>query len=168
MISEVKIDNSRPWKAKHVRALHQHYHNAEYFDKYWPDYEKLYAKDWYHLNSFNQAGIQMMLQQLGVNGMDTHFHTDWEFTSAEDSTERILQICQQLYATKYLAGKSGTAYMDMGKFVNTGIEVVTQDFEETFRDQVYYPFEPAMSAVDLIFNLGPWAQAYLRTCGGYK
>ena len=168
MISEVQINNAASWRAKHLRSLEQHYRKAKYFEEYWPAYEKLYSDDWHYLSAFNQAGIMLMLRQLGVSGMDTRFHTDWEFPLEGDSTAKILSICKCLRADSYLSGQSGEKYMDLERFDNTNISFSIQVVDETVRDQVYYPFEPFMSTLDLIFNLGPWARAYLRTCGDFR
>jgi len=168
MISEVRINNDASWRAKHKRALEQHYRKAEYFGMYWSDYEKLYNTDWHYLSSFNQAGIAMMLNHLGVISMDTHFHTDWQFPIEGDSTTKLLSICKCLRADEYLSGQSGEKYLDLERFDDTDTSMYVQVVDETVRNQVYEPFIPAMSVLDLIFNLGPWARAYLRTCGDFR
>ena len=43
------------------------------------------------------------------------------------STERLLMLCKQYGATKYLAGQGGKDYLDESLFLNEGIEVIYQE-----------------------------------------
>ena len=43
------------------------------------------------------------------------------------STERLLMLCKQHGATKYLAGQGGKDYLDESLFLNEGIEVIYQE-----------------------------------------
>ena len=42
------------------------------------------------------------------------------------STERLLMLCKQQGATKYLAGQGGKEYLDESLFLNEGIKVIYQ------------------------------------------
>ena len=43
------------------------------------------------------------------------------------STERLLTLCKQYNATKYLAGQGGKDYLDESLFLKEGIEVIYQE-----------------------------------------
>lgn len=45
------------------------------------------------------------------------------------STERLVDICKNLSATKYVSGPSGQSYLDTAQFEKAGIEVVYHDVE---------------------------------------
>jgi hypothetical protein len=45
--------------------------------------------------------------------------------------------------------------MDLQRFENNGIKVLTQDFKHPVYAQLFDDFESHMSIVDLLFNCGP-------------
>jgi len=81
-----------------------------------------------------------------------------------DKTERLVHLCQQAGATAYLSGPSAKAYLDEELFKNEGIAVSYMDYSgyPDYR-QLYPPFEPRVSVIDLIFNEGLSATRYMKS-----
>lgn len=69
----------------------------------------------------NVAIIRHLAAKLGIK---THIELD--FPTEKKSTERLVEICREFHATKYLAGASGDNYMNPNLFAEAGIEIVTQ------------------------------------------
>ena len=55
----------------------------------------------------------------------TAFYSDFGITGT--GTERLVNICKEHGATKYLSGVSGKNYMDLSLFDKAGIEVIFQE-----------------------------------------
>jgi hypothetical protein len=86
--------------------------------------------------------------------------SDWELS--EDPTGRLVDICRRTGADTYLSGAGGRDYLDLAQFEAAGIRVTFQDYPHPTYPQRFGPFEPFMSAVDLLFNCGGESLAILR------
>ena len=75
----------------------------------------------------------------------------------------VLQICLEVGARTYLSGPIGRDYLDVGKFLDHGIDVRFADYSHPFYPQRDHIFAPNMSAVDLLFMVGDDAGKILRT-----
>jgi hypothetical protein len=79
-------------------------------------------------------------------------------------TERLVHLCQQAGATAYLSGPSAKAYLNEDLFKNEGIAVLYMDYSGYPEyGQLYPPFEPRVSIIDLILNEGPSATRYMKS-----
>ena len=78
-----------------------------------------------------------------------------QFENSADATERLLNICLALNATKYLTGSKAKSYLDVSRFNSEGIEVIWSNYEFKKYDQLWdLDFDPNVSVVDLILNVG--------------
>lgn len=84
---------------------------------------------------------------------------------ADGKTERLANLCQQAAATEYVSGPSARSYVDERVFDELSIRVTWFDYDG-YRDykQLWGGFEPAVSILDLLFNVGAEAPDYLRYC----
>ena len=73
----------------------------------------------------------------------------------EDSTDRLIDICKALGANTYLAGQGAAGYMDVARFEQSGLTVITQDVKHPVYPQLFNGFQSHLSIVDLLFNCGP-------------
>ncbi len=74
------------------------------------------------LSITNQRIITEVAEQLEIKAQ---LKNDYETTLT--GTERLVHICQNYGATKYLSGVSGKNYMDLSLFDKAGIEVIFQE-----------------------------------------
>ena len=73
----------------------------------------------------------------------------------QGKTEKLLEVCQMMGADYFYEPAGGKAYFDLKVFENTGIEVEFQNYAPPVYPQLYPPFIPGLSTLDLIFNCGP-------------
>jgi hypothetical protein len=66
-----------------------------------------------------------------------------------------------LKADVYLSGEFGKDYLDEKIFTAHGIKVVYQRFLHPEYKQMFEPFIPNMSAIDLLFNYGEGSKRIL-------
>ncbi len=74
----------------------------------------------------------------------------------------MIDLCQVVGATEYLAGPGAEHYMDKPRFESSGVRLDIQVFQHPIYRQVYEPFEPNLSALDLLLMEGPDALTILR------
>ena len=86
--------------------------------------------------------------------------SEWE--AREEPTDRLIDLCRAVGASGYLSGPGGDNYLDTARFESFGLRLEIQRFHHPLYQQVYEPFMPAMSAIDLLFSCGPEALTRLR------
>ena len=87
-----------------------------------------------------------------------------DYELAGDKTERLVSLCRQAGATSYLSGPAARAYLDESLFLREGISVSYMNYSGYPEyAQLYPPFEPGVSVIDLILNEGPDARRYLKS-----
>jgi hypothetical protein len=158
-INEVRINSTTSWAAQHRRALTLHYARAPHRDRYLPDLLALYAHPWTNLCDLNLAVLRWLLQSFGI-GTPVRLASEWK--AREEPTDRLVDLCQAVGATRYLAGPGADGYMDKPRFEASGIGLEMQAFDHPVYRQIYEPFESRLSAVDLLFMQGAGALATLR------
>ncbi len=158
-ITDVAINPTASWQAQHLRALEVHYARAPFRDRYLPGLRRIYEQQWNRLCDLNLAVIRWMLDSFG---MTTPLHCASEWTAREEATDRLVDLCRAVGASRYLAGPGADGYMNKPRFEASGVRLEMQAFHHPLYQQVYEPFEPNLSAVDLLFMQGPEALATLR------
>jgi hypothetical protein len=166
LIQDVRINQSEVrWREKYWRTIFLNYHKAPHFHEHAPFFEGIFQQSWEHLAELNIALIRYLFDafaipanlvcasELGVNGT---------------GPELILGVVQKLESDCYVSGVSGIAGKGIEpevEFRNRGIEVRYQQFYHPIYRQLYEPFMPCMSAIDLLFNAGPASGDVLRGIG---
>jgi hypothetical protein len=160
-INEVKINNitEKKWAQKHWRSIEQNYRKAPFFNKYADFFEELYAKKWDSLAELNKTIVEYLVKMFGL---DTKLYDVASLDNIKgSSTELLVSICTALKADVYLSGEFGKDYLDEKIFTAHGIKVVYQRFLHPEYKQMFEPFIPNMSAIDLLFNYGEGSKRIL-------
>ncbi|MDY7033013.1 MAG: WbqC family protein [Thermodesulfobacteriota bacterium] len=159
-IYEVKINNSIDWKRKHLNAIFFNYAKSQYFRMYQSFFQDVFSRDWETLLDINVHLIYFLMESLCI---DTKFLMASDLRLREDPTDRLIDICKEVGADVYLAGKDGKNYMDIERFEEEHISITFQDFQHPTYNQLYMGFEYNMSIIDLLFNYG---QDSMKVLGG--
>ncbi len=83
-------------------------------------------------------------------------------SAAGASTELLISLCRELEATSYLSGTGGGGYQDEQAFEEAGIQLRYNQFRHPAYQQSTTEFHPGLSAIDLLFNVGPRAAEVFR------
>jgi hypothetical protein len=158
-ITDVAINPTVSWQAQHVRALELHYARAPFCHQYLPGLRLIYEQEWKKLCDLNLAVIRWLLDSFGIS---TPLRCASEWTVTEEPTDRLIDLCRAVRASRYLAGPGADAYMEKPRFEASGVRLEMQAFHHPLYKQIYEPFEPNLSAIDLLFMQGPEALAALR------
>ncbi|MDI6780923.1 MAG: WbqC family protein [bacterium] len=160
-IDEVKINNisEKKWAEKQWKTIEQNYKKAPFFSEHADFFYRLYSKEWDSLTELNKTIIYYLVDAFELK---TRICEVAEIKAEGNGTELLFNICQALGANTYLSGAFGKEYLDEDLFSNHGIKVIYQEFSHPEYKQVFEPFIPNMSAIDLILNYGDDSLQILR------
>lgn len=163
--TDIEIDNRTPWRRKHWKTLRLSYAKAPYFDAYAGFFEATYARDWTHLADLNDHVLRGLLDLLGIR---VHYLRASDLGLEGTGSDRVLDLCLKLGADRYLFGKLGRDYADVGAFERAGVEVAFQNYRHPVYPQLHGPFASHLSVVDLLFNCGPESLDILLQDGEWR
>jgi hypothetical protein len=149
---EVRIDNTQPWRKKHLAALRQNYARSPYLKEYFGLFEEIYGRSWDTLFDLNRACFDALSHALGIQ---REIRLASDFAVEGDAVERLLGICRALGATHFYEGAAGKDYIDAARFSAARLTLEYQDYQHPTYPQQHGEFIPYLSVVDLLFNCGP-------------
>jgi hypothetical protein len=153
VIKDVRIDWSKPWTKNHLKSLVVTYSKTPYFKEYLPLLESCYARRDEYLADFTIATSVLLAHELGMTS--TQFMRSSEMTGIEgQKTDRVICILKQVGATHYLCGPSASSYMEPEKFKHAGIPFEYMQYNYPEYPQLYPPYDPFVSILDLMFMTG--------------
>lgn len=152
MIKDVKIAGDQ-WKQEHLRIIKLNYEKAPYFRDYFPILEKAFAVNYEFLIELDLNLIEIIADSLGFK---IKFARSSSFSyQGTEKNEKLISLCKQLGAETYLSGSGGRTYVNENEFSNDGVKVIWHSYNHPTYKQNYKGFEPYMSIIDLLFNMGP-------------
>ena len=153
-IRDVALPDSS-WSQKHWKTLLHCYGKAPHFTSEQKEsLGELYQSPADNLLGVSLAFTEWLRRQLGIT---TPVALSSEFGIRSQSSRRILDLCLAVGARRYLTGPGGLDYMDLEEFEQAGIVVQVQNYQhDPYVQQFNLPaFVPCLSAIDMLFNLGP-------------
>ena len=158
-IHEIEVCWNDDWSRKHGLTLQQHYGRAPCFERYRELLERVYSRRDALLADFTIDLTIQIASELGLH--HTRFVRSSTLGVTGVKTDRLLNILAKVKATHYISGPSARAYIEADKFAAAGItlEYMTYDYPEY--PQLYPPFDPQVSILDLLFMTGPDAPRYI-------
>ncbi len=160
LIRDVKIDNDRPWRKKHLGTVSAFYKKAPYYNRLYPEFEEIILKEREYLWELDTDLAQWMNRVIGI---ETPVKLASELDVTGQKSERLLQICRALDADEYYSGAAARHYMDIAMFNDAGIDVYFQEFVHPVYPQLHGDFVSHMSALDLLMIAAPEAKKILES-----
>lgn len=152
LINEAEINNFEDWKKKHLYSIAINYRKAGYFEEYFPELQDIYKKDWKYLVELDIDIIAWLSKKLGITTPVTRSSA---LKTIGRKEEKIINICKALGAEELYDSKAARSILDIRIFQDAKIKIEFQDYIHPVYRQVYKPFIPYMSAIDLLFQYGP-------------
>lgn len=150
-ILEIKLPSDPKWKIKHRHSIEANYSKSPFFDKNFTDfYYQLSPED---LVDFNEVGIRYLKEKFKI-GTKLIRASELNINNELKSSDLLMEIVKKTGGSTYLSGPSGKKYLEKEIFLQNNVHI---DF---FEPQIQeYPqrwpgFQPYMSAIDLLFNMG--------------
>ena len=151
-IRNVEIDNDLPWGEKNWNLIHESYNMTPFFDLYKTFLSSIYRKKWKYIFDLNLQTLKKVFDWLGIK---TKIVFESELNVTGTSSERLLNICKKIGATKYLSGPGGKNYLNEKIFAHDKINVEFQKYNPVIYTQKNTKsFISNLSILDLLFNMG--------------
>jgi WbqC-like protein len=158
-INQVRIDWSRPWAKNHLKALTIAYNKSPFFKRYLPLLEDFYTRRDELIADFTIETTIRLARTLGIE--HTCFLRSSELSGITgEKTDRLIQILQRVGATRYISGPSARDYIEQEKFDAAGVTLEYMEYNYPEYPQLYPPYDPNVTVLDLIFMVGDEALSY--------
>lgn len=139
LIRDVRIDSSKPWQHQHKQALKTNYSCSPFFEFYWDELYPLYDKRYQFLWDFNW---DLLLGFIGLLDLDIHLNVSNDFLPLGSG------------------GKEDYRYTFHPRTLERSALPYSPAYYQPFAERL--GFMPELSIYDLLMNLGPESQIYLR------
>jgi hypothetical protein len=147
----------------HIRALELAYRRAPYFLQYFPALsQKIHDLRQGPLLNLNLGLIEWALDILEIK---TPMVRGSSLNVNGKRTELLANICESVAATQYISPLGSAEYLvaEQNILRERGIDIFFQNYQHPIYPQVFGPFEPFASVIDLIFNCGEQSAQIMRS-----
>jgi WbqC-like protein family len=159
-INQIRMVWDNQWSQNHLKTLQHSYSKAPHFSSYISLLEKFYRRQDDFLADFTTEFTIALAHELGNN--HTRFMRSSELAGIDgQKTDRLIQILQAVGAVHYISGPSARDYIEREKFAAAGITLEYMEYNYPEYPQLYPPFDPNVSILDLLFMTGPEAPNYI-------
>lgn len=159
-ICDVRLED-HGWQDKHWKSLTHSYGKTPHFAFYRPFFEEIYlGREWTSLSELNQHMTRSISTEL--LGLSPRFRDSRELDPEGAKLDLILDLVRKTGATEYVSGPAARDYIDASRFAEAGVTLTYKDYTGYPEyPQPHPPFEHAVSALDLLFSVGPDAPHYI-------
>lgn len=159
-INQVRVLPEERWRKKHVLTLEHCYKRAPFFQEHMAFLEELYSRAPSMLLGWNLAAIDHIFRSFGMN--EPHYILQSELRARGRGTGLILDVAERLGASTLVAPRPAKASLDMSILKRAGLEVEWLDYTSPVYPQLWGEFLKDLSAMDLLFNCGPYGREILE------
>jgi WbqC-like protein family len=152
-INEVRVDDRQDWRRRHRELLAQVYARAPYVDEMLTLVDDIYRQPAANLAVLATASMLRIISYFDLCP-STRFVTASELGIDGASSTRVLDVVKALGGTVYVTGHGALKYLDHELFDANGVRVDYIDYEKKPYPQQYGNFNPYVSTLDLVANMG--------------
>ena len=141
------------WREKHWKSIQNSYQKAPYYSDITEILKPIFFnEDLFLLHDFNKEIVKAVCKYLGIK---TKFHESCEIRASGVKSTKLIQICKELNAKKYLSGPSAASYIDVAAFQSSGVEIEYIDYSKYKKHpNIHREFFHNVSIIDTICHLG--------------
>ncbi len=141
------------WRKQHIARIEQAYRKSPFFKKVFTDVVlPIYSNESQFLADFLVGSMECIARTLDIpTPFQRSSKGDWAVNLS--STERVVEICRRIGASKYLSGNGGMNYLDYEPFEKIGVKVHYLSYNLLPYNQLHGEFTPYVSFIDLLFNV---------------
>jgi len=161
LIRDIPIMWEQQWNKTHLNTIKHAYSKAPHFNKYFILLEKYYEQNPELLVDFITGLTMTISRWIGIN--DTQFIRSSTLSVTGEKTDRLINILNCLGASHYITGPSAKDYLDESKFDENNIVLEYMKYNYSEYPQLFPPFEPNVSILDLLFMTGENALDFITT-----
>ncbi len=157
-INRVEIADDR-WAQNHLQTLTRLYGVAPHFEEHRTWLEGMYASPPRQLAEFTIPSTMAIAARLGITS--TTFVRSSELSVKGRRTDRLVSVLQKVGGTHYLSGPSARHYLEVEKLKTAGITLEWMSYDYPEYPQLYPPYDPYVTVLDLMFMTGSTAPDYI-------
>jgi hypothetical protein len=161
-INETEVSDPL-WAQNHWKTIRHAYNHAPFFAQYRDRFEELYLDIKQEMLSIiNKTFLTLLCDLFAIK---TSLIWSSAYDLADGRVERLIGLCEAAGANVYLSGPAARDYLDENLFRAKGIAVEWMDYSgyPEYPQLHGYPFDHKVSAIDLLFNVGPDARKHLKS-----
>jgi hypothetical protein len=152
--------NSGDWRRQHRRLLEASLGRAPHFDDAVRIWDAGVAGAHASISALNVGLIYAINEYLEIR---TRVMMSRAHRAAGAGTGRLIDLLVKLDAGTYVSGPAARDYLDEGEFRRHRIQLEYKTYDYEPYPQLWGPFAGAVTALDLIANLGPGARNHLSS-----
>jgi len=159
-LNEVKVNNGKEWKKEHYVFLSNNYKNTGFLNEMIDIVEEVYTCNTEYLLDYTIASTKIIADYYGL-AYSKQFFLSSQLNITGNGDERVLNIAKYFKADKYITAMGALRYMDFKKFEKNNIMVEFMSYRKMPYNQIYGAFNPFVSTLDLITNIGKEGYKYI-------
>jgi len=157
-IDQVRIYYGENWMRKHLLSIKHSYLHSPYFELIFPKLEKIYTKRPEKLLELNLSLLQFIREELGTKN---NFVLQSEIKAGGKREGLILNIAEKLGADEVLLPSRARSHLNIEELERNGLRYLIFHYKPEVYPQLWGEFIKDLSALDILFNLGPAALPHL-------
>ena len=152
VIKDIEIKN-KIWVKKHLKSLSYNYNKSLFYETIMPSIVKIFeSQNWIKLIDLNMKILDYIFDILDLNN---EIILSSDLPKLSSGSERLVDLLKYANSKKYIAGPGSQNYLDENLFQMNNIDIIHQDYKEQEYQQMHGSFEPNLSILDSLFNVGP-------------
>ena len=163
-IREVEI-RTADFVENHLRAIELNYRRSPYFAPHFQNLSTILETNGKSGMGLADLNLSLMEWLCGLLGIESKMFRSSDLNESGKRCELLVNLCRRLNANSYLSplGSSGYLLEDLDRFSGNGIQVEFQNYQHPEYRQLFPPFCPYASVLDLILNEGERAKEIVRS-----
>lgn len=153
LINEVEIDYRKDWQRSHRDILKQAFANSAFRAEMLDLVDKVFFTKYDSLAELSKASMMALICYFDLKS-SRKFISSPSLGIAGSSTQRVIDICVRLGATRYITGHGAKNYLEHQAFEAQCVDVNYIDYGLSQYKQLHGSFTPYVSALDLVANCG--------------
>jgi hypothetical protein len=150
-INEIEISQDKNWREDNIQLIYTNYKDAKFYSEILSEVEKLYSYTGNSLLEFNMNSIELLMDLLDVR-IPLIYASSLEPEGHKN--QLLIDLLRKVDATHYLSGVGAKDYFDANLFIESGIEIIWQNFTHPIYPQLHNDYIPYLSSFDVLFNCG--------------
>jgi hypothetical protein len=151
-INEMRFVNIEVWQRKMLATLTANYKKAPFYNEVFPFFENLILFKNSNVAEYNINAIISILNMLSVDTDKLYLSS--ALNAKGSSNELLINLTKLLGGKTYLSGGGAEGYQDKALFSAANIELRSQSFSHPNYFQLNETFQPGLSIIDALMNLG--------------
>lgn len=157
-IKEVKINNDNDWGKKHFLSIKMAYQKSKFYGLYIDFFEDLYKRRWESLYELDLFLINFFINELEIKTpivYDENYLLERDAGGGMTAKNSFLaSICKAVGADTYLSNEGSKAYVDINFLNSQKFNHLYCGYKSPIYTQTKAGFEPNLSVLDMLFNIG--------------